>query len=160
MAQVVFVRCFLQKMEVYILFDCGMNIHQVSPMLRLFEENCLLAHSDAYPSYKWKLNHQFSHSNEVFDKLSQKYDLSVDYFQSTILLYDTSIIEETTFSDLYNLSNEFPISQCNEQGIMSLYFTNIKPLWKQIPIHNNEKSIYYYDFIKRSPHHNYIMNKR
>jgi hypothetical protein len=73
------------------------------------------------------------------------------------MLYDTSIIEDTTFQDLYNLSLEYPISRTNEQGITALYFTNIKPLWKQLKIKNNET--YLYDARKRDESYKYIINK-
>ena len=51
MAQVVFVRCFLQKMEVYILFGLWNEYTSRITNVKAFEEKCN-GHSDAYPSYK------------------------------------------------------------------------------------------------------------
>jgi hypothetical protein len=128
----------------------------IFPLLNEAKENKLLAHSDAYPSYEWKLQIQFDSNNELFDKLKNIYMLDIDYFQTTIMLYDTKIIEENTFDDLYKLSLEYPISRTNEQGIMALYFTNIKPLFEQIKTHNETTN--FYDYFTRN-NNNYIIVK-
>ena len=73
------------------------------------------------------------------------------------MLYDTKIIKENTFKELLDLTYEYPISRTNEQGIIALYFTNIKPLFKQIKIHN--EYIYFYDCLSRNIHNKYIMLK-
>ena len=103
------------------------------------------------------MHNQFDKSNtEYFIKLNNTYNLNIDYFQTGILLYDTNIIENDTFNNLLKLSNEYPISRTNEQGITALYFTNIKPLFKQIKIHNDYTN--FYDYCSRNTN-NYIMLK-
>jgi len=130
----------------------------ISPIINEITENTLLAHSDAYPSYEWKLNWQFDKTNEkYFTKLNNTYNLNIDYFQTGIMLYDTQIIEDDTYDNLLKLSREYPISKTNEQGIMALYFTNIKPLFKQIKTHNEHT--YFYDCLSRNKNNKYIMLK-
>ena len=73
------------------------------------------------------------------------------------MLYDTSIIEEDTFNNLYNLMNEFPISITNDQGIIALYFTNIQPYFEQIQLKND--NTYFYDYHRRTPGSKHIMLK-
>lgn len=152
---------FFKQWDYIFYLDCGMNIiSDISPMLNEVCENTLLAHSDAYDEYIWKLDTQYQKNNSYFDNMNNKYNLNIDYPQSTILLYDTKLITETTFNELVNLALEYPISLTNDQGIIALYFTNIKPLFKQIKTHSGDK--FYYDF---SPRHNrkiedYIMLKR
>jgi hypothetical protein len=144
----------------YILYlDCGINIFSdISPMINESTENTLLAHSDAYPTYKWKLHNQFDKTKiEYFTKLNSKYNLNIDYFQTTIMLYDTSIIKNDTYNDLLNLTYEYPISRTNEQGIIALYFTNIQPLFRQLKIHNGH--IFFYDYLSRNKNNKYIMLK-
>jgi hypothetical protein len=150
---------FFKKWNYIFYIDCGMTIFSdVQPIIDEKTKNTLLAHSDAYPTYEWKLSIQFCKRNvEYYTKLNSTYKLEIDYFQTGIMLYDTSIIEDTTFQDLYNLSLEYPISRTNEQGITALYFTNIKPLWKQLKIKNNET--YLYDARKRDESYKYIINK-
>lgn len=150
---------FFKQWKYLFYIDCGMIIYSdVNPILNERKPNTLLAHSDAYPTYVWKLNCQFdANITEYYDKLNNKYNINGDYFQSGILLYDTNIIEDDTFDNLFNLALEFPISKTNEQGIMALYFTNIKPLWQQIPIKND--NTYFYDCYKRDNSDKYIMVK-
>ena len=151
---------FFKNWNYIFYLDCGMKIHtDISPMLKLIEENTLFAHSDAYPTYVWRLSDQFDQTNiEYYTKLNNNYNLNIDYFQTVILLYDTKIIQEDTFDNLYNLALEYPISKTNEQGIMALYFTTIKPLWKQIKL--GDENINYYDYCNRTNNSkNYIINK-
>jgi hypothetical protein len=75
-----------------------------------------------------------------------------------MLFYDTNIIQEDTFNNLIELMIKYPISRTNEQGIIALYFTIIKPCFKQLKI-NNENT-YFYDFMSRNRNNQYIMLKR
>ena len=67
------------------------------------------------------------------------------------------MIEEDTYDKLYNLAVEYPISKTNEQGIMALYFTCIKPCWTQLRIKN--ENTHFYDFYSRNRNNKYIMLK-
>ena len=138
---------YFKKWNYVFYLDCGMNIFSdISPILNEVKENTLFAHSDAYPSYEWKLRNQFDVTNTLFVTLNNRYKLDIDYFQTGIMLYDTAIIEETTYDKLYDLSCMYPISNTNEQGIVALYFTNIKPLFQQIKTHNETTNFYDYTF--------------
>jgi len=149
---------FFKNWEYIFYLDCGITIFSdISPIINEVQERALLAHSDAYPVYEWRLRSQFDKNNNIFTKLNNTYDLNVDYFQTTMMLYDTTIIKENTFNDLYNLTLEYPISTTNEQGIMALYFTNIEPRFKQIRTRN--ENIFFYDYLKRDQTKEYIMLK-
>lgn len=138
--------------------DCGMTIYSdIAPMLNEFKPNKIIAHSDAYPIYEWKLKCQFENNNEYYKKLEQTYNLNIDYFQTGIILFDTNIIETDTYDNIYNLALEYPISRTNEQGIIALYFTNIKPLFQQINTHN--ENTFFYDALSRNSNNKYIMLK-
>jgi hypothetical protein len=150
---------FFKQWNYVFYLDCGITIFSdISPIINEVTENTLLAHSDAYPTYEWKLHNQFDKTNtEYFTKLNNTYNLNINYFQTTMMLYDTRIIENDTYDNLLKLSIEYPISITNEQGIMALYFTQIKPLFKQIKI-NNENT-YFYDYLSRNTNYKYIMLK-
>ena len=83
--------------------------------------------------------------------------MNIDYFQTTIMLYDTKIITDDTYNNLLNLLIEYPISITNDQGIIALYFTNIVPVFKQIKTHND--FTYFYDYLTRNKNNKYIMLK-
>ena len=149
---------FFKQWNYIFYLDCGLTIlDDINPIINTKQQNKLLAHSDAFPTYEWKLHNQFDKNNVFLTSLSEKYNLNIDYFQTTIMLYDTSIIEEDTFNDLYNLMNEYPISITNDQGIIALYFTNIKPYFEQIQINNDDT--YFYDYHRRKSGTKYIMLK-
>jgi len=150
---------FFRQWNSIFYLDCGITIFSdISPIINEVTENTLLAHSDAYPSYEWKLHQQFDKTNtEYFIKLNNTYNLNIDYFQTTMMLYDTKIIQHDTYDKLFKLSLEYPISRTNEQAIISLYFTTIQPLYKQIKTH--DKHIYFYDYLSRNNNTKYIMLK-
>jgi hypothetical protein len=142
--------------------DTGMQIFK--PIDKIINLNCdgkFLAHSDAYPTYEWKLFYQFEDKifKNQYDELNTVFNLNVNYFQSTMFMFDTSIINDDTYDTLVNLSNKYPNSKTNDQGIMNLYFLCIRNLWEQIKINDDET--YYYDFSERFGNNklNYIMLK-
>lgn len=151
---------FFKQWEYVFYIDCGMTIYSdITPILNEARENTLLAHSDAYPTYEWKLYTQFDKTIDVcFTKLNSLYNLNIDYFQTTMMLYNTKIIENDTYDKLFELALEYPISRTNEQGIMALYFTNVRPLFKQIKTHNEET--FFYDYLSRNKNNKYIMLKQ
>jgi hypothetical protein len=133
--------------------DVGMQIYK--PIDKILNLDCtgkLLVHSDAYPTYQRKLYTQFDRKifPELFKELSENYNLNVDYFMSTLMLFDTSIIQDNTFDKLVELSNKWINATCNEQSILNLYFLN---QWKQIQI--KDKETYYFDWRER-----YGLNKQ
>ena len=149
---------YFKRWDYVFYIDCGMTIFSdIAPMLAAAEEGTFLAHSDAYYTRVWRLRGQFcDHNGEEFAKLNSKYNLDIDYPQTTIMLYDTKLITPETFTDLLNLTMEHPISKTNEQGIVALYFTNVKPHYKQIRTHNEDTCFYDYS---RDRHKKYIMTK-
>jgi len=142
--------------------DVGMQIYKsIDKILNLDCDDKLLAHSDSYPMYEWKLKNQFDNKQfpDLYNELYNNYNLEIDYFQSTILLYDTNIIEENTKNNLIELSNKYINSKTNEQGIMNIYFNCIIKIWESIKLKDN--NTYYYDFMEREnlKWYNYIMLK-
>lgn len=145
----------------YILYiDTGAAFfNPIQPLLDTKLPGTLLAHSNVYPTYSNDMNLEFSPISPYIEKMKSNYDLHVDYPQSTLMLYDTSIITDTTFDELYNLTLEYPISINSEQGIMALYFVHVRKLWKQLPLRDDK--ILFYDFHRRNgrPKTDYIVLK-
>jgi len=149
---------YFKRWEYVFYIDCGMTIYyDITPLINSRMRNKIVAHSDAYPTYVWKLECQFEKSNTIYNRLENTYNLNIDYFQTGIFILDTNLIEDDTFKKLYNLSLEYPISRTNEQGIIALYFTNINPSFQQITTHNSET--YFYDALSRNRNNKYIMLK-
>lgn len=149
--------------------DCGMIImSDISPILNEKKRNKLLANRDGVdnetitdftpqtPGDGIKIGDQFVKNEPFYSKLKNTFNMKQKCFQTTVMLYDTNIIEDNTVSELFNLLQEYPISRTNDQGIVSLYFTQINPVWEQIRRKN--KDIYFYDYV-RCVDEKYIMVK-
>ena len=151
-------RSFFKQWNYIFYMDCGITIFSdITPILNEAKPNKLLGHSDAYPMYEWKLSMQFDQTHELFPKLNSLYNLSIDYFQTTIMLYDTSIIEYNTYNNLHQLMLDYPISITNDQGIIALYFTSIKPCYQHLKIRN--ETTFFYDYLSRDKISPYIILK-
>jgi len=150
---------YFKQWDRILYLDSGITIFSdVSPILNEYQENRLLAHSDAYPTYVWKLYTQFIQDKVgFFDSLVRNYNLSIDYFQTTMMLFDTKIIEDETFKNLITLAEQYPVGITNDQAYISLYFTNVKPHWSQI--RTGDDASYFYDYLSRDPLNKYIMLK-
>jgi len=148
---------FFKKWNYILYIDCGMHIFSnIKPILDEKKEGVLFANRDGL-DFEGKyggltLRDQFilSFNNDnqkyYFDKLNNNYNLDILSLQTGLLLYDTNLINDDTFSDLINLNKEYPIATKNDQSIISLYFTYIKPVWKQLK--RKDENIYYYDSVK------------
>ena len=155
--------------DIVFYLDAGCFIHD---SLERFKKsckptNCIYAHSDAYPYINnWYLKRQFV--IDIFDNIDDKNDFinnysmyfDKDYFQSTMFIYDTKIIEDDTVEKLFKLNEKYPIAFRMDQGIFNLYFNCDKNLWKQIPIKDDKGFLY--DFNKRPgyQHKDYAILKR
>jgi len=126
----------LKKWVFIFYLDINMIIHHdINLILNKLPINKIYARCDGYPDYKRILESQFEKNNEKFKELSQNFDLSINnYFQTGVLYFDTSIIKKNTLRDLIELVNKFPISITNEQGILNLYFIFIKNIYQELPV--------------------------
>ena len=154
---------YFKQWEKVFYIDAGMHIfREINKILELDCKGTLLAHSDTYPYYKQKLDCQFEKTSypDVYLNLKNTFNLNVDYFQTGVLLFDTSIIKANTFNDLIGLSEQFFISKTNEQGIMNLYFNCKLKIWKQIKTKDSQTR--YYDMWERpgTTKKDFIMLKR
>jgi len=151
---------YFKKWNYIFYIDCGMKIYRdISPMINCAKSGKLLAQSDAYPTYIWKLRDQFDSTKEdTYNQLQTDYNINIDYFQTGILLYDTNIISDKLITNLYNLAIKYPITLTNEQAIMALYFTNLEPIWEQIQLGNNET--FFYRYGRDDLNQNYIITKK
>jgi hypothetical protein len=150
---------FFKKWDYIFYMDAGMQIKSpIQPILDVLKPDCFYAHSDSYHEYKWALERQFFNIGGYLEKLRQHMDLNIDYFQTTILIFDTrKYIRDNVVERLIDLTEEFPNSNTNEQGIMSIYFSKV---WQQIPMFvPNKPYIRLYDFMPRFPPYTYIMYK-
>ena len=143
---------FFKKWDYIFYIDCGINIFRpVQPIIDSKIENTLLARNDPWGPFlnKWSLATQFDTEHPIFRELNEKYNLLniKSYFNTSLMLIDTNIIQETTSKELYDLSVKYPISITNDQAIIALYFICINKKWQEFKIEDDEQ--YYYDYKPR-----------
>jgi lipopolysaccharide biosynthesis glycosyltransferase len=141
---------FFKKWNRVLYLDAKMRIYApLGPLLEVDCTNSLVAHSDAYPDFEWTLTDQFNFADfpELRQKLSKVADLGSDYFQTTMMYYDTAIIEDGTVGELIELSRMFPNSRTNDQGIVNIWAQK-KGIWKKLPT-EKQRNRFLYDFHER-----------
>ena len=123
-----------------------MKIHNdISGILSIKPENKILARADSYPEYKNNLSSQFDKNTESFIKLKEEYDLTINnYFQTGLLYFDTNIVNTKTKERLIKLSEEYPCTITNEQAICNLYFIFEENLYEELVAEVNDEISYFY----------------
>jgi hypothetical protein len=139
---------FFKNWDVVFYIDAGMKVFgKLQPFKTICEpQNCLYAHSDSYPSFQWKLHRQFSFEllNGEQKEALNEYNLDIDYFQSTLIIYDTGILDDSIVDDLFELVERFPSARWGDQPILNLYFNCTKGIWRQIPLRGEKSFLYDY----------------
>ncbi len=150
----------LKKYRYIFYIDTGVKIYKpIQPLFKLANENKILAHNDNYDKFKETLLQKFDNVEPYITELKSKFDLETkDFFQTTVMLYDTAIINKDTVNNICQLVKKYPISCNGDQEYISLYFHQITKQMEQIKI--NECDNYYYDYHQRSGVGKYIMSKR
>ena len=123
-----------------------MTIHKdLNQILESKPKGTFLANRDYYSDSKFTLEDQFDNSHQGFKNLKKNYDLSINnYFQTGMVFYDTQIINRKTKEEIKNLVTKYPFTRTNEQGIMNLYFIHEKKLYQELPRKVNDYNTYSY----------------
>ena len=128
-------------------------------MFTLINKNKILAHHDDFPRYHYKLADKFRDIEPYKTKIKEEFHMNTtQYFQTTIMLYDTSIINDDTVKNIINLVDKYPISCNGDQEYISLYFHQIMKQMNQITL-NKTNDYYYYDYYQRFGIKKYCMTK-
>jgi len=143
---------FFKQWRKVLYVDTKMRVfNPIRPLLELDCKNSLIAHSDAFPDYTRTLESQFNTKDfpDLTKEIGALVPLESDYFQTTMMLYDTAIISDTTVQEIVDLSLKFLNSNTNEQAIINLWAQSQK-LWKKFPTSIGEGKLLY-DFWEREP---------
>jgi hypothetical protein len=140
--------------------DARTNVHR--PLVPFFHAidstGVLFANPDAWPEAVNTLSRQFySNCNELlFENLSKRFDLSREYFQSGLMLFDSNLIDSNTLRDILILFHEYPEIVSGDQPLFSLYWDQIRGVYKQLPYRLPQSLEVPYDFSQRISTARYI----
>lgn len=151
---------YFKKYKYIFYLDTGIKIYRpIWDMFTLVKKNTILAHHDDFPKYHYKLADKFRDIEPYKHDISENFDMETKhYFQTTIMLYDTSIINDDTVKNIINLVDKYPISCNGDQEYISLYFHQITKQMEQITLNKNY-DYYYYDYYRRFGINKYCMSK-
>lgn len=139
--------------------DINMQIHSdLNDLLKIKPTKKLFARNDSYPSFEKTLSSQFDSTHDLYKEMELRFNLTTNqYFQTGILYFDTSIISDNTYKELVNLTEKYPISITNEQGILNIYFKYLNNLYEELPMTIGKVKTYYYWLL---PNENVIITKQ
>lgn len=121
-----------------IYFDAGLRVvGSINPLLDLDYKDKFIAPDDGCTNgsrfisqMDWDANP--SVTKDIFDTFGEDI-VKAQYFMNCMWLYDTAILHTCSKKDLEEGMKKYPISLCNEMGIMNLYFTYIHKVWQPLP---------------------------
>lgn len=144
---------FFKRWERIVFLDAGLRVlDSVEPLLMIPWKGKILAPDDSDPydngnrlvcQFDWKAN------PEVSAKILRDFGVGLQssrYFLNCIFLFDTSLLLRSPFEVMKAWMVEYPISCCNEMGIMNLFFTVHHKCWEAFPqrciVNNLEKYLF------------------
>lgn len=130
-----------------IYFDSGTRIvDNLICLLDLDYKNKFIAQSDCHNTQNtFKCQMDWNANPDVTNSLLNEFNEDImdkDYFINCIWVYDSSILSQDIFNCLIYYMNKYPISMCNEMGIMNLLFTFKMKIWTPLPIKYNNKYLF------------------
>ena len=153
---------YFKRWKKVLYIDANMKIQgPLAPIVKLPCRDKIIAHSDSYPDFKSSLIDQFNFADfpNLRSKLTDAIGDVDDYFQTTMMLFDTAIITNRTVEELQALARLFPNSRTNDQGILNVWAIQ-QELWVPLPT-GERRGLFLYDFHERPgfPAKNYRMIK-
>lgn len=131
---------YFRQWERVVFLDAGIRVfNSVQPLLDLHWKGKFLAPDDSDP---YDNGHRFSIqldidanpdvNEQVFSEFSRDI-LEAHYFNNCMFVFDTQLTYRTSFEDMEDYMNRFPIFMCNEMGLMNLVFTFKLNVWEPFP---------------------------
>jgi hypothetical protein len=131
---------YFRKWERVVFLDAGIRIfHSIQPLLDLEWRGKFLAPDDSQPydnGSRFKCQLDLDANPDVTADLFSEYQISIldeRYFINCMFVYDTSLLDRISFDQLECSMNRYPISICNEMGILNLIFAYKLKVWQPFP---------------------------
>lgn len=143
---------FFKQWERVLFLDAGMRI--LSPIQALLDLDCtgrLLAPDDGeYPPNPDVRFHRLVDPGnpEPYAAFLREFGAEVlqsRYFLNGIFLYDTSLLDQITLTELVETMNAYPIARCNEMTLMNIVFGARHKVWTPMPKRIGDRYIFGYN---------------
>lgn len=153
---------YFKRWDRVLWMDARLGVYR--PLAPFFDAidsaGALLANPDAWPAFadQWPLSLQFypECDAELFARLSARFDMRREYFQSGLMLFDTALLDANTLGDIARLYAEFSSISSGDQPIFSIYWGQVRGVYKQLPYRLPQSLEVPYDFEARVAGARYI----
>lgn len=132
---------YFRRWERIVFLDAGHRVfNSVAPLLELDWRGKFLApdDSDLHDNGKrFKGQMDFKANPVATEQLFSEYPRSIldeHYFLNCMFVYDTSLLDRTSFEELEATMNRFPLSYSNEMAIMNMIFAFKLRVWQPLPM--------------------------
>jgi hypothetical protein len=140
---------FFKQWERVVFLDAGIRVlDSVEHLLALPYKGKFLSPDDSDPYDNGnRLKIQFDWDANPVANRNLIEDFGVDWFSSKyflncIFLFDTSLLHSQTVEEMKQMMLKYPISLCNEMGIMNLFWTVKHKVWEAFPQRTLDTSKY------------------
>lgn len=147
---------FFRRWRRVAFLDAGLRVlDSVQPLLDLQWEGRFLAPDDSEPfdnGNRFRCQLDLDANPAVLAELLTEYPQSIldeKYFLNCMYIYDTAILDKIRPTDMEAAMNAYPISLCNEMGIMNLLITFKHGLWRSFP-HRTSEGKYLFGWNERN----------
>jgi hypothetical protein len=147
---------FFRRWRRVAFLDAGLRVlDSVQPLLDLQWEGSFLAPDDSEPfdnGNRFRCQLDLDANPTVLTELLTEYPQSIldeKYFLNCMYIYDTAILDKIRPADMEAAMNAYPISLCNEMGIMNLLITFKHGLWRSFP-HRTSEGKYLFGWNERN----------
>ena len=132
---------FFRRWERVVFLDAGHRVlNPVHPLLDLEWRGKFIAPDDSDLNdngKRFRRQMDFNSNPDVTERLFSEYPKSIldeRYFLNCMFMYDTDLLDRTSFEELETAMNRFPIAYSNEMAIMNLIFTFKLRVWQPLPM--------------------------
>jgi alpha-N-acetylglucosamine transferase len=140
---------FFQQWDRVVFLDAGIRIlDTVQHLLDIPYKGKFLSPDDSDPydnGNRMRIQFDLDANAKVIQALLEDFGVdwfSSKYFLNCIFLFDTSLLHKNTFEEMKEMMFKYPISLCNEMGIMNLYWTVKRKVWEAFPKRTLDDSKY------------------
>lgn len=140
---------FFKQWDRVVFLDAGLRVlNPVNPLFGLDWRGKLCAPDDTGPydnGNRFRCQVDLNANPPVTKALVEEFSptiLDELYFMNCIFMFDSELITETTYDELLDYMEKYPIMMCNEMSLMNLYWTFKKRVWSPFPHKVEDKYLY------------------
>ena len=131
---------YFRQWDRVVFLDAGLRVFDsVQPLLDLPWKGSFLGPDDSDPydnGHRFHAQLDLEANQEARELMFSEYPTKIlksKYFNNCIFVFDTQLTYQTSFEEMEEYMNKFPIFMCNETGLMNMIFNFKLGVWDRFP---------------------------